>query len=303
MSDFWIILTGALVAVNCGLLGAFLILRRMAMTGDAISHAVLPGIVVAYLISGSRNSVFMLIGAAVFGLLTARLIELFKKRARLQADASIGITFTFLFAVGVVLVSAFSGNIDIDQECVLYGDIAYVPFDLLYSGTVNLGPATVWLQGGNLIAVLAVLIFGFRGFFITGFDAGYARGLGINTGRWHYLLMGLVSLTTVMSFNAVGAILVVAFLVVPPAAAYLLSTRMRTMLWLTAAFGIASAVGGFYLAEWWKTSISASMAVMSGLLFAAVFLLLKLRTGYRKSRRRTRLSDHAQPVHKVSPQP
>ncbi|MCA1751465.1 MAG: metal ABC transporter permease, partial [Flavobacteriales bacterium] len=119
MSDFWIILTGALVAVNCGLLGAFILLRRMAMTGDAISHAVLPGIVMAYLISGSRNSVVMLIGAAIFGLLTARLIELFKKRARLQADASIGITFTFLFAVGVVLVSAFSGNIDLDQECVL----------------------------------------------------------------------------------------------------------------------------------------------------------------------------------------
>lgn len=284
MSDFWIILTGALVAVNCGLLGAFLILRRMAMTGDAISHAVLPGIVGAYLISGSRNSLVMLIGAALFGLLTARLIELFKKYARLQSDASIGITFTFLFAVGVVMVSAFSGNIDLDQECVLYGDIAYVPFDLLYSGTVNLGPTPVWLQGGNLIVVLALLTFGFRGFFITGFDPGYARGLGINTGGWHYLLMGMVSLTTVMSFNAVGAILVVAFLVVPPATAYMLSTRMRTMLWLTAGFGIASAVGGFYLAVWMNSSISASMAVMSGLLFAAVFLLLKLRAGLNKSR-------------------
>jgi len=302
MSDFWIILTGALVAVNCGLLGAFLLLRRMAMTGDAISHAVLPGIVMAYLISGSRNSVVMLIGAAIFGLLTARLIELFKKRARLQADASIGITFTFLFAVGVVLVSAFSGNIDLDQECVLYGDIAFVPFDLLYNGNTNLGPATVWLQGGNLIAVLAVLIFGFRGFFITGFDAGYARGLGINTGAWHYLLMGMVSLTTVMSFNAVGAILVVAFLVVPPATAYLLSTRMRTMLWLTAAFGIVSAVGGFYLADLWKTSISASMAVMSGVLFAAVFLLLKALNLLNKSRRTSAFAE-SKTAPKVSPQP
>lgn len=302
MSDFWIILTGALVAVNCGLLGAFLLLRRMAMTGDAISHAVLPGIVAAYLVSGSRNSVVMLIGAAVFGLLTARLIELFKKRARLQADASIGITFTFLFAVGVVLVSAFSGNIDLDQECVLYGDIAFVPFDLLYRGTTNLGPASVWLQGGNLIAVLAVLIIGFRGLFITGFDAGYARGLGINTGGWHYLLMGMVSLTTVMSFNAVGAILVVAFLVVPPATAYLLSTRMRTMLWLTTAFGIASAVGGFYLADLWKTSISASMAVMSGVLFTAVFLLLKALNLLNKSRRTSTFAE-SKAAPKVSPQP
>jgi manganese/zinc/iron transport system permease protein len=302
MSDFWIILTGSLVAVNCGLLGAFLILRRMAMVGDAISHAVLPGIVMAYLISGSRHAVVMLIGAAAFGLLTSFLIEVFKKRARLQADASIGITFTLLFAIGVVLLSAFSGNIDLDQECVLYGDIAYVPFDLLYSGGESYGPTPVWLQGGNLLVILAVLTFGYRGFFITGFDPGYAQGLGINTGSWQYLLMGMVSLTVVLSFNAVGAILVVAFLVVPPATAYLLSHNMMTMLSLTAVFGVASSLGGFYLAAWWRSSISASMAVMAGLLFATVFLLLKIQNRLKKSRRVSRFAE-SKTGRKVSPQP
>jgi manganese/zinc/iron transport system permease protein len=141
MNDFWIILTGSLVAINCGMLGVFLILRKMAMIGDAISHAVLPGIVVAYLLAQSRNAIFTLLGAALFGLLTTFLIELFYKRARLQSDASIGITFTWLFAIGVILVTAFTGNIDLDQECVLYGDIAYVPFDLWYVGDQSIGPA------------------------------------------------------------------------------------------------------------------------------------------------------------------
>lgn len=302
MSDFWIILTGALVAINCGLLGAFLLLRRMAMVGDAISHAVLPGIVMAYLLSGSRHAVVMLVGAAAFGLLTSYLIESFKRKARLQADASIGITFTFLFAVGVVLVSAFSGNIDLDQECVLYGDIAYVPFDLFYIGDTAFGPTPVWLQGGNLVLILGALLAGFRGFFITGFDPGYAGSLGIRTGSWHYLLMGLVSLTVVVSFSAVGAILVVAFLVVPPATAYLLSDRMQPMLWLTALFGLVSAIGGFYLAVWWKSSISASMAVMAGMLFAVVFLFLKFQNRLKKVRRPPLFADSTQ-KHKVSPQP
>jgi manganese/zinc/iron transport system permease protein len=282
MNDLWIIITGTLVAVNCGLLGCFLILRRMAMVGDAISHAVLPGIVIAYLLSGTRNSIFMLAGAAGFGLLTTFLIELLYKKARLQSDASIGITFTWLFAIGVILVSAFSGNVDLDQDCVLYGDIAYIPFDLLYFGNQTFGPTPVWFQGGNLIAILLLIIFGFRGLFITSFDPGFANGLGVKTGGWHYLLMGAVSLTVVLSFNAVGAILVVAFLVVPPATAFLISKKLTTMLWLSALFGTLSSVGGFYLAVWWGASISGSMAVAAGILFVLILSWTRLRRQFRK---------------------
>jgi len=277
MNDFWIVVTGSLVAVNCAILGVFLILRKMAMVGDAISHAVLPGIVIAFLISNSRNSLFMLIGAATFGILTTLLIELFYKKARLQSDASIGITFTWLFAIGVILVTAFSGNVDLDQECVLYGDIAYVPFDNWFMGDLNLGPAAVWLLSGNLIVVLLGLTIGYRGLFITSFDEAFSLGLGINAGGWHYALMAAVSLTVVLSFNSVGAILVVAFIVVPPAAAYLLSKRLDTMLWLSALIGILSAVFGYFLADLWKASISASMAVAAGIFFALIFLYTFLR--------------------------
>lgn len=271
MNDFWIILEGSLVAVSCGLLGVYLILRKMAMVGDAISHAVLPGIVIAYLVADSRSSFFTLLGAAMFGLLTTFMIEVFYKKARIQSDASIGITFTWLFAIGVILVSAFSGNVDLDQECVLYGDIAYVPFDTLFIGSADWGPAPVWLQGFNLLVILLMLKIGRRGFLITSFDPSFSSGLGIKTDAWHYVLMGAVSFTVVLSFNAVGAILVVAFLVVPPATAYLISKQVETMMAYTVLFGVLSAVIGFYLATWWNASISGAMAVAAGLLFAVVF--------------------------------
>jgi len=276
MNDFWIILEGSLVAVSCGLLGVYLILRKMAMVGDAISHAVLPGIVIAYLVADSRSSFFTLLGAALFGLLTTFMIELFYKKARIQSDASIGITFTWLFAIGVILVSAFSGNVDLDQECVLYGDIAYVPFDTLYLFSTDLGPAPVWLQAFNLLVILLMLKVGQRGFLITSFDPAFSSGLGIKTDAWHYVLMGAVSFTVVLSFTAVGAILVVAFLVVPPATAYLISNQVKTMMAYTVLFGVLSAVIGFYLATWWNASISGAMAVASGMLFVLVFALKRL---------------------------
>ena len=283
MSDFWIILQGALVAVSCGLLGVFLILRKMSMVGDAISHAVLPGIVIAYLVADSRSSFFTLLGAALFGLLTTFLIEFFYRKARLQSDASIGITFTWLFAIGVILVSAFSGNVDLDQECVLYGDIAYIPFDTLYIGERSLGPAPVWLQTLNLMLVAAALKRGYRGFLVTSFDPSFASGLGIRTGAWHYVLMGLVSFTVVLSFNAVGAILVVAFLVVPPATAYLLSSRVRVMIRYTAIFGTTSSVLGFYLATIINASISGCMALMAGVQFLLVFIGVKIAQANRRT--------------------
>ncbi len=284
MNDFWIILTGALVAINCGLLGVYLVLRKMTLIGDAISHAVLPGIVLAYLVAQSRSGPVVLLGAAVFGLITTFLIELFHKKLKLQADASIGITFTWLFAVGVIMVSALSGNVDLDQDCVLYGEIAYVPFDLIYIGEKSVGPVALWMQGGNLLATAVLIFWGYRGFFISSFDPGYASGLGIRTGVWHYVLMGMVSLTVVMSFNAVGAILVVAFLAVPPAAAYLLTKSLHTMMAVTVAFGVISAAGGFYLAQWLNASISGSMAVMAGLLFLSVFLFSLLKRYFRKGK-------------------
>ena len=269
MEAIWIILTGTLVAVSCGLLGAFLILRKMAMVGDAISHSVLPGIVLAYLVAESRAMAPMLIGAAALGVLTTVIIEWLYRSARLQSDASIGITFTWLFALGIILISAFAGQVDLDQDCVLYGEIAYVPLDLWFlADGRSLGPVAVWMSGGVLLLILLMIGLGYKGLQLTTFDPGFAAALGISTSFWHYLLMSAVSLTTVVSFESVGAILVVAFLIVPPATAYLLTDRLPVMLGLTVLFGLLSAAGGYYLAVWLNGSIAGAMAVVAGLLLA-----------------------------------
>ncbi len=269
MEAFWIILTVSLVALSCGLLGCFLVLRKMAMVGDAISHAVLPGIVLAFLIAESREVLPMLAGAAALGVLTTVMIEWFYKRARLQTDASIGITFTWLFAIGIILISLYTGQVDLDQDCVLYGEIAYVPLDLWFTEAGrSLGPRNVWIMGGTLLLVLLMITLGYKGLQITTFNSEFAASLGISAAFWHYLLMSAVSVTTVVSFESVGAILVVAFLIVPPATAYLLTRRLTHMLWLTALFGVLSALGGYYLALLLDGSIAGAMAVVAGFLFA-----------------------------------
>ena len=126
MFDFWIILTGCLVAIPCALLGSFLMLRKMVMIGDAISHAVLPGIVISFLFTQSLSSPWLLFGASITGIFATVLIEFFKKKARLQNDASIGITFTWLFALGVIFISLFANNVDLDLDCVLFGQIEFI---------------------------------------------------------------------------------------------------------------------------------------------------------------------------------
>lgn len=273
MNAFWIILSGSLVAVSCSLLGCYLILRKMAMVGDAISHAVLPGIVLAYLFTGSRDSVPMLLGAGILGVLCTFLIEFFHTKAKLQSDASIGVTFTWLFALGVILITVFAGQVDLDQDCVLYGEIAYIPLDLIVSpGGAMLGPKTVWLMGITLLIIIIFIVTGYKPLFLTTFDPGFAASIGISTLLWHYLLMGAVSLTTVAAFESVGAILVVAFLVAPPATAYLLTHNLKHMLLISSLIGILTATLGYYLAVWLDGSIAGAMATISGLLFAGAVL-------------------------------
>lgn len=277
MDAFWIILAGTLVAIPCGLLGCYLILRNMAMVGDAISHAVLPGIVIAFFVSGTREPISMLLGAGILGIITTFLIEFFHSKARLQTDAAIGITFTWLFALGVILISVFAGQVDLDQDCVLYGEIAYVPIDLWItdSGKI-LGPRVVYIMGVVFLAVLSFILIGYKELFLTTFDPAFAAATGVSVTLWHYLLMGAVSFTTVGAFESVGAILVVAFLIVPPATAYLLTDAFKKMMIITALQGLVISFSGYQLAVWLDGSIAGAMTVIAGILFGIVFIYKEL---------------------------
>jgi len=272
MDTVWILIIGSLVAASCSLVGCFLVLRRLSMLGDAISHAVLPGIVLAFMLTGSRNIVPMLIGAMAMGMLTAFLTDLLSRFGKLQSDAAMGVTFTWLFAIGVILVSKFTAAVDLDVDCVLYGEIVFAPLDTLTWGEYNLGPRAFWLTGIVCVFNLLFVVLGYKQLKICSFDPALAASIGINVAFWHYLLMGFVSLTTVASFESVGAILVVAMLIVPANTAYLLTDRLSHMLVIAVLVGVLSALGGYALAAWVDGAIAGAMAVVSGVLYVLAAL-------------------------------
>lgn len=266
----WILVIGCMAAVACALIGCFLVLQRMAMMGDAISHAVLPGIVIAFLFTGGRNILPMLIGAGALGLLTAFLTDILNRQGRLQNDAAIGVTFTWLFAIGVILVSRYAGQVDLDLDCVLYGEILFAPFDTLTLAGRDIGPRAAWTNGLALLLNLLFVVGAWKQLKLASFDPVFAAAIGLRIAVWHYLLMAAVSVTTVAAFESVGAILVVAMLVVPPNTAYLLTDRLWLMVLLACAAGVLSTLLGYLLATALDSSIAASMATVSGALYLLV---------------------------------
>jgi manganese/zinc/iron transport system permease protein len=292
----WIVLSGCLVAVSAGVLGCYLLLRRSAMMGDAISHAVLPGIVAAYLLSGSLNALPALLGAAAVGLLCTLLIGALEQRASVQSDAATGLVYTFLFAVGVIMISAMGGNVDLDADCILFGELAFLPFGERAGGV----PVQTLLLGANLLLVLGGVGFGFRGLFLTTFDPLFARALGISTGFWQNLLMAMTALTAVVAFESVGAILVVGFLVVPAATAHLLTDRLPVMMALASLAGVLASLGGYALALSLDANIAGAMMVVLGAEFALVFAVQMLVS--RSNARRSDAPPGSGPLRASSPE-
>ncbi len=293
MSEWWIIITASLVAINAALLGCFLLLRKMAMVGDAISHAVLPGIVVAYYFSGDKTSGLLLLGATLTGVLAAYIIDFLSRKAKIQGDASIGITYTLLFAIGMIMISSWmSGNVDIDMECVLYGDIALINLDkIIVDGNLYLGPRAFYIEIVAFIIIAVVLLFGFKGFKLLAFNEDYAKSLGIKTSKWHYALMALVSLTTVVAFEVVGAVLVVGFLIIPPATAQLVTTKLKSMLLWACLFGITSVCIGYYVAIWLNVSITGVMVSIAGMIFFLTLLSIRLKQTSRRYKQTARFGE------------
>ncbi len=270
-ADFVIIVTALLVVVPCALLGTLLVLRQMSMLGDAISHSVLPGIVLAFFITESLGPIVAVIGAGVFGLLTAALVEALKNTGRVKEDSSIGIVFTSLFALGVFLISRYAGSVHLDLKHVLYGEIAFSPLNSLVVGGLDLGPRSFWTMGLVTALAAAFVLLLYKELKIATFDAGLAAAVGFSPVLIHYLLMGVVSVTVVGAFDSIGAILVVAFLIAPPATAYLLTERLSRMMALAVAVGAVSAVAGYYAAALFDVSVSGMMATMTGFLFLLAF--------------------------------
>ena len=281
-------LIAAIVAVACALPGVFLVLRRMALISDAISHAVLVGIVLAFFVVEDLSSPLLVLGAALSGLATVTLVELVKRTGLVREDAAIGLVFPALFAAGVILVSRLADDVHLDTDAVLLGELAFAPFERLAVGGADLGPKAAYVMGAVLLLNVACIALLYKELKLATFDPGLALALGLSPGLVHYVLMSLVSITAVGAFDAVGSILVVALMIAPPATAYLLTDRLLYMLGWSALAGIASALGGYWVAHALDASIAGSMATVAGLLFALALLLAPERGLVAAARRRAR---------------
>ena len=277
--DTWIVVIGVLCAMSCALLGNFLVLRKMSMMGDAISHAVLPGLAAAFLLTGHRASLTMFLGAAVVGLLTALFTQWVHDFGKVDHGAAMGVVFTTLFAIGMVLIVRAADHVDLDPGCVLYGSIEIAPLDRVHFLWADPPRVAMTLGIVLMVNVLMVVVF-FKELKISSFDPALATTLGIPARAMHYLLMALVAVTTVASFEAVGSIVVIAMLIVPAAAAHLLTDRLVSMILVSLVLAALSAVAGHVSAitvpTWFgfsDTTTSGMMAVASGLIFTAVMLL------------------------------
>lgn len=287
--DTWIVVIGALCAVACALPGCFLVLRKMSMMGDAISHAVLPGLAIAFLITGSRASVPMFFGAAIAGVLTALFTQWISRFGNVDRGAAMGIVFTTLFAIGLILIRQAADYVDLDPGCVLYGAIELTPLDT--AGKTGI-PRAALVNGGALLANLLIILVLFKEFRLGAFDASLADTLGYSSQFLHYLLMTMVAMTTVAAFESVGSIIVIAMLIVPPATALLLTRRLHTMLLIASITAVASSVlghlGALYVPSWFgmeSTTTSGMIALAAGVLFTLAWLFSPTEGLVFKSRR------------------
>ena len=276
--DNWIVVTAVLSAASCALIGCFLVLRRMSMMGDAISHAVLPGLAAAFLLTHSRASLGMFIGAAAVGILTALLTQWIHTLGKVEESAAMGVVFTALFAVGLIMIVRAADEVDLDPGCVLYGAIELTPLDTVPVLGWSVPRAAAILGLALLVNVAFVGLF-YKELRITSFDAALATTLGINAHVMHYVLMTLVAITAVASFESVGSILVIAMLVIPAATAHLLTDRYAAMLLLSVLLAAIAAglghVAAITVPRWFgfaDTTTSGAMAVTAGALFALALL-------------------------------
>lgn len=278
--DTWIVVTAALAAMACALPGVFLVLRRMSMMGDAISHAVLPGLAGAFLFTGMRTSGVMFVGAVAVAIAATLLIHAVHRWGNVESGAAMGVVFSALFAFGLVMLhqASHTQRIDLDPDCVLYGSLEMTVLDTWRVLGFDVPRAAVVLGGALLLnaAVVAVL---FKELRLSSFDAGLAKALGFRPGLLHVLLMVVVAMTTVAAFEAIGSILVIAMLIVPAATALLLVHRLAWVIAVSLLFaavaaglGHVAAIGVPPMFGFVDTTTAGSMATVSGVLFAVVLV-------------------------------
>ena len=269
---FWTIVVGCLCAIPASLVGTFLVLRRMSLLGDAISHAVLPGVAIAFLVSGQVSGMPIFIGAILTAILTATLTRGVAASGVVNDQAGLGVVFTSLFALGVLLISRAAENVDLDPGCVLYGAIEFVPLETIALGPFEIPRTALPLGLAALFSIGFVVLF-FKELKLTSFDAPLAESMGLSPRRMDFMLLLLTSIITVLSFEAVGSILVIVLLVAPACTALLLTDRLELALPLAVGFGCLASGFGYSAALSTNTSVAGMMAVAAGFFFVVAWVV------------------------------
>lgn len=272
-------LLSVVTAVTAALPGTFLVLRHQSMLVDAMSHAVLPGIVIGALLSGTTHSPIVVVAAALMGLIVVVGAEKLRQTGLVADDATQGLIFPALFAIGVILLSTVLSSVHICQDTVLTGDLNLMALETerIIKGPLDLGPRTMWYLLAVLAITAAYIGITYRVLKLATFDPLLAKTMGFPVRAVEYGLMLLVSVTVVVAFNTAGAILVVAFMVVPPATALLVARTLPHMIALNLGIAAGSALLGFFIAYKFDLATSSMMAVVDGLVFACVFLFTRMR--------------------------
>jgi len=270
--QFEIQIIAIMVAVACALPGAFLVLRKMSMMSDSITHTILLGIVLGFFITRDLSSPVLILGATIMGVMTVWITETLSNTKLLSEDSAIGFVFPFLFSIAIILITRYAGSVHLDTDAVLLGELAFIPFDRMVIKGQDVGAKAMYTIGALLIINISVICMFFKELKISTFDPILASILGFSPVLIHYGLMTLVSITAVASFQAVGSILVVAFMIGPPVTAYLLTTNLKHMLWFSSLVGAINGVLGYQIADLFDVSIAGAMATTTGVVFMVVFI-------------------------------
>jgi ABC-type Mn2+/Zn2+ transport system permease subunit len=259
----------ALVGGVCGFLSPFVTLKGWSLMGDALSHAVVPGVAIAYIFGFP-----FALGAFIAGLLAAGAMAFIRAQSRIREDAAIGIVFTSFFALGLVLISLFPSG-GVDRKTILLGNI------------IAIADSAILQVVGISAVTLLVIAFKWRDLMLYCFDPNQARTLGLKANVLHITLLALLAATCVAALQAVGAILVLAMLITPGATAYLLTDRFGTMMWLSAGLGVATSLAGAYASYYINGATGGCIVTLQTLVFLAAFVFAPKR-GILASRRAMR---------------
>ncbi|MBM18012.1 MAG: zinc ABC transporter permease [Epsilonproteobacteria bacterium] len=265
-----LLVTACLVAVSCTLPGTFLVLRGTSLMSDAIGHAILLGIVLAFLATKNLHSPWIFIGATLVGIITAAATELLISTKRLMHDAAVGLVFPLLFSIAIIVINLYASSIHMDTDAALLGELAFTPFNKLIIQNIDYGPLSIWVMTGILILNILCIMLWYPTLKITTFNPDYAFTIGYQPHAIHYLLMTLTSITIVGAFDTAGAILVVAFMIIPPATAYLVTQRLSHMLIISCLFALITTITGCLVAHAYNVSIAGSIATINGIFFGLI---------------------------------